>query len=384
MLRGERDVYIATLLDWLAAIHCFQYGKFARALLNSPGDAIEILASLKRVGFAPLLQRTAGGLHSSVDILLACLIKNTQTAFGCWINRLERLAARTLDKCPVDKEVMSRGDRHRGSFRGRGVCPTGALRIHAVTIVPGFSATLRLPFFGDRMRILAVDIGGTGIKTLMDGETLEDRRRVLTGPTFTPQAMVEAVHTMRSADEFDVLAIGLPTAIRHGKPEIEPVNLGDGWIDFDYAAAFGKPVRLMNDAAMQAIGSYEGGKMLFLGLGTGLGTALINDYQVDPLELAHMPYKNLKTYEEYVGEANRSHSGGKEWRKEVWQVTDIFYRAVLPDYICLGGGNAKRIAKHPNEIPSYVRLGENSNAFVGGFRVWQDDRYEASVPIKMP
>lgn len=234
------------------------------------------------------------------------------------------------------------------------------------------------------MKILAVDIGGTGIKTLLDHEEIKDRKRVLTGPSFTPRDMVDAIDSMRPRSDYDVLAIGLPTAIRHGAPQIEPMNLGDGWVDFDYAAAFGKPLRLMNDAAMQAIGSYDGEKMLFLGLGTGLGTALINNYQVDPMELAHLPFKHGKTFEEYVGEAHREDAGSKDWRAEVWKVTEILYNAVLPDYVCIGGGNAKRIAKHPDDIPSYVRLGANANAFVGGFRVWQDARYETSVPIKKP
>lgn len=234
------------------------------------------------------------------------------------------------------------------------------------------------------MKILSVDIGGTGIKTLMDGESLEDRTRVPTGPDFTPKDMVAAIEEMRPAGEFDALAIGLPTAIRDGEPHIEPRNLGDGWVGFKYAGAFGKPVRLMNDAAMQAIGSYEGGKMLFLGLGTGLGTALINDYQVDPMELAHLPYKHGKTFEEYVGEAHREDVGSKDWRKEVWKVCELLYDALLPEYVCLGGGNAKKIAKHQDEIPDYVRLGANSNAFLGGFRVWENERYEASVPIMKP
>jgi polyphosphate glucokinase len=124
--------------------------------------------------------------------------------------------------------------------------------------------------------------------------------------------------------------------------------------------------------------------MLFLGLGTGLGTALINDYQVDPMELAHLPYKHGKTFEEYVGEAHREDVGSKDWRKEVWKVCELLYDALLPEYVCLGGGNAKKIAKHEDEIPDYVRLGANSNAFLGGFRVWENERYETSVPIMKP
>lgn len=234
------------------------------------------------------------------------------------------------------------------------------------------------------MKVLSVDIGGTGIKTLLDGEEFDNRTRVTTGPEFTPTDMLEAIKEMRPEGDFDVLAIGLPTAIRRGKPMIEPRNLGDGWIDFDFANELGKPVRLINDAAMQAVGSYEGGKMLFLGLGTGLGTTLVNDYQVDAMELAHLPFKHGMSFEDHVGEAYREKHGTKDWRKEVWKVVDLLYQALLPEYVCLGGGNAKRIAKHLDEIPDYVRLGANANAFTGGFRVWQDARYEASIPVLTP
>ncbi len=234
------------------------------------------------------------------------------------------------------------------------------------------------------MKILAVDIGGTGIKTLLDGEDIDQRTRVVSGPDFTPQNMLDAVKEMRPNGDYDVLTIGMPTAIRGSKPVIEPINLGPGWLEFDFAKNLGKPVRLMNDAAMQAVGSYEGGKMLFMGLGTGLGTALINDYQVDPMALGHMPFKHGKSFEEYVGEEYREEHGSKAWRKEVWKVVEIMYHALLPEYICLGGGNSRKISKHPDEIPSYVRIGANSNAFVGGFKVWQDDRYESSVPVLSP
>ena len=234
------------------------------------------------------------------------------------------------------------------------------------------------------MKILSVDIGGTGIKALRDDEELEKRTRITTGPDFTPQKMLKAIEKMRPEGDFDVLSIGMPTAIRNGKPVIEPVNLGPGWVGFDFAGALGKPVRLINDAAMQAVGSYEGGKMLFLGLGTGLGTALVNDYQVDPMELAHLPYKHDKSFEDHVSEGYREKEGTKAWRKEVWKVVDMLYHALLPEYVCLGGGNAKRIGKHSDEIPDYVRLGANANAFTGGFRVWKDDRFESSVPVLKP
>ena len=232
------------------------------------------------------------------------------------------------------------------------------------------------------MKILSVDIGGTNIKTLLEGETPEEKRRVPSGPDFTPRDMIAAIDSMRDPAEYDVLAIGLPTAIRKGRVETAPKNLGAGWVDFDFGAAFGgKRVRLINDAAMQAIGSYEDGKMLFLGLGTGLGTCMIAHHQVLPMELAHLPFKHGRTFEDYVGEEYRVEHGSKEWREEVWKVVETMHHALLPDEICLGGGNAKRIAKQEDEIPDFVRIGANTNAFLGGFRVWQDDRYETSVPI---
>ena len=232
------------------------------------------------------------------------------------------------------------------------------------------------------MRILSVDIGGTNIKTLLEGETPDDKRKVASGPDFTPDAMRKAIDEMRPADSYDVVTIGLPAPIKAGRVIKSPVNLGDGWADFDFAAAFpDKQVRLLNDAAMQAIGSYQGGKMLFLGLGTGLGTCMIAHHQVLPMELGHMPFRDGRTFEQLVGEASREDLGNKDWRREVWQVVEIMHAGLLPDEIVLGGGNTKKLLKHPDEIPAYVRLGENSNAFLGGFKVWQDDRYEQTVPI---
>ena len=232
------------------------------------------------------------------------------------------------------------------------------------------------------MRILSVDIGGTNIKTLLSGETPEDRRRVPSGTEFTPDDMVRAIDELRSRDDYDAITIGLPAPIREGRVLKSPVNLGPGWDAFDFTAAFpGKPLRLVNDAAMQAIGSYETGKMLFLGLGTGLGTCLIAHHHVLPMELGHMPFKKGRTFEQIVGEGPRLEMGNKAWRREVWEVVDILYHGLLPDSICLGGGNAKKIAKHPEEIPDFVTLGENTNAFLGGFKVWTDDRYERTVPV---
>ncbi len=232
------------------------------------------------------------------------------------------------------------------------------------------------------MRILSVDIGGTNIKTLLSGETPDDKRKVESGHEFTPDHMIRAIDEMRSRDDYDAITIGLPAPIREGRVLKSPVNLGPGWDDFDFAAGFaGKPIRLINDAAMQAIGSYQGGKMLFLGLGTGLGTCMIAHHQVLPMELGHMPFKDGRTFEQLVGEASREDLGNKAWRKEVWKVVQILHDGLLPDLIVLGGGNAKKIAKHQNEIPEFVTLGENTNAFLGGFEVWNDDRHEKTVPV---
>ena len=232
------------------------------------------------------------------------------------------------------------------------------------------------------MRILSVDIGGTNIKTLLSGETPEDKRKVASGHEFTPADMVRAIDEMRSRDDYDAITIGLPAPIREGHVLKSPVNLGPGWDEFDFAASFtGKPIRLINDAAMQAIGSYQGGKMLFLGLGTGLGTCMIAHHQVLPMELGHMPFRDGRTFEQLVGEASREDLGNKAWRKEVWKVVQILHDGLLPDQIVLGGGNAKKIAKHQDEIPDFVTLGENTNAFLGGFEVWNDDRYEKTVPV---
>ena len=233
------------------------------------------------------------------------------------------------------------------------------------------------------MRILSIDIGGTNIKTLLQSEAPDDKRKEPSGPDFTPEDMVRAVTEMRSPDEYDVITIGLPSPIRAGRVLTAPVNLGSGWVDFDFATAFdGKPVRVLNDAAMQALGSYgDGGKMLFLGLGTGLGTCLIAHHVVMPMELGHMPYKHGLTYEQLVGEASREDRGTKSWRKDVWEIVDIMHRGMLPDEIVLGGGNAKRMTKHPEDIPAFVKIGENTNAFLGGFKVWQDDRYDQTVPV---
>ncbi|MGN6432011.1 MAG: ROK family protein [Gaiellaceae bacterium] len=192
-----------------------------------------------------------------------------------------------------------------------------------------------------------------------------ERRRFDSGPNLTPEELVEGVTTLTRDWTYDVLSIGVPAPVKQGRVASEPVNLGRGWVGFDFEAAFGKPTRVVNDAAMQALGSYEGGKMLFLGLGTGLGSALIDDGKLEPLELGHLPFRKA-TYEEYVGKAGRKRLGDKKWRAEVARTIEELSAALEADYVVLGGGNAKELG----ELPAGVRLGVNTNAFLGGFRLW--------------
>ena len=217
-------------------------------------------------------------------------------------------------------------------------------------------------------RVLVVDVGGTHIKLLASGQ--KESRKVDSGPTMTPAKMVQQVKQLVKDWAYDVVAIGYPGPVVHGRPLHNPANLGVGWVGFDFRKAFGKPIRLINDAAMQALGSYQGGRMLFLGLGTGLGSALVVDGILEPLELAHLPYKKGKTYEDYVGLRGLENFGKKKWRKSVAEIVEIFKEALETDYVVLGGGNAKLL----KELPKDVRLGTNENAFIGGFRLWDQDR----------
>jgi polyphosphate glucokinase len=180
--------------------------------------------------------------------------------------------------------------------------------------------------------------------------------------------MVDAVKALTADWDYDVVSIGYPGPVLHGKPVAEPKNLGAGWVGFDFAKAFGKPVRIVNDAAMQALGSYDGGRMLFLGLGTGLGSALIVDGSLEPMELAHMPYKKGKTYEDYVGQRGLDRLGKKRWRKAVLDVVAQLAAALEAESVVLGGGNARLF----EEAPPGTRLGDNANAFRGGFLLWKD------------
>jgi polyphosphate glucokinase len=216
------------------------------------------------------------------------------------------------------------------------------------------------------VKILVVDVGGTHVKILATGQ--QERREMDSGPTLTAEQMVQGVVQLADGWDYGVVSIGYPGLVVRGKPITEPRNLGPGWVGFDFAAAFGKPVRILNDAAMQALGSYEGGKMLFLGLGTGLGSALIYDKLLEPMELAHLPYKKGRTYEDYLGTRGLKRLGKKRWRREVAEAVERLRTALEVDYVVLGGGNVKKLM----ELPPGARPGSNANAFVGGFRLWDD------------
>ena len=215
------------------------------------------------------------------------------------------------------------------------------------------------------LKILAIDVGGTHVKVLATG-----RRKPLeiqSGPKMTAREMVRQVREGTTGWRYSVVSIGYPGPVLHGKPVSEPANLGGGWVGFNFAKAFGCPVRLINDAAMQALGSYKGGRMLFLGLGTGLGSALIVDGALEPMELAHLPYKTGQTYEDRVGKAALKRFGKKKWRRNVADVVARLQAALEPDDVVLGGGNAKLLLT----LPKGARLGTNANAFVGGYRLWR-------------
>jgi polyphosphate glucokinase len=215
-----------------------------------------------------------------------------------------------------------------------------------------------------KKRVLAIDIGGSHVKTRLSGR--REMRQFESGPTLTPRRMVAKVLALNGDLKDDAVSIGYPGVVVHSKIITEPFNLGRGWVGFDFRKAFGRPTHVLNDAAMQAIGSYEGGRMLFLGLGTGLGSALIVDDVVAPMELAHLPYKQDHTYEYFVGDRGRRRLGPKKWRKVVADIVEKLRKALEADYVVLGGGNARKLKK----LPKNTRLGNNDFAFVGGFRVW--------------
>ena len=210
------------------------------------------------------------------------------------------------------------------------------------------------------MRILVIDVGGTHVKVLATGH--KERVEIPSGPKMTPAKMVSAVRAATAGWKYDAVSIGYPGAVVHGRPIVEPRHLGSGWVGFDFKKALARPVKIVNDAAMQALGSYEGGRMLFLGLGTGLGSALVVDNVLEPMELAHLPYKKGRTFEDYAGLAGLKRLGKKQWRHQVKQIVRQLKAAVQADYIVLGGGNARLL----KTLPPGARLGDNSNALQGG------------------
>jgi polyphosphate glucokinase len=216
------------------------------------------------------------------------------------------------------------------------------------------------------MKILIIDIGGTNIKVASSDKPVPIK--IPSGPTLTAEQMANDVLAATKGWAYDCISIGYPGPVIHDHPLAEPHNLAPGWIGFPYQKAFGKPLRFINDAAMQALGGYQGGRMLFLGIGTGLGSAMIFDGVVIPLELAHLPYRKGRTYEEYVGLAGLELRGVKRWRKSVLDVIERLRAALVCDSVLLGGGNAKLM----KDLPDHVILGANSNAIDGGIKLWQD------------
>jgi polyphosphate glucokinase len=214
--------------------------------------------------------------------------------------------------------------------------------------------------------VLAVDVGGSHVKALTSKET--ERRRFKSGHALTAEQMVAGVLAAVQGWVWDVVSVGIPTPVRNDKVIADPINLGEGWVDFDYEQAFGKPTKVVNDAAMQAVGSYEGGRMLFLGLGTGLGSTLIADGVIEPLELGHLPFRK-KTFEDYVGERGLEKLGKKKWREAVFETIEQLTAAMEPDEVVLGGGGVDQL----DELPPGCRRGANENAFLGGFRLWDPD-----------
>ena len=215
------------------------------------------------------------------------------------------------------------------------------------------------------MNVLVVDVGGTNVKILASG--YDEPRKIPSGPTMSAEQMVAEVKQLAGDWKYDAVSIGYPGLILRGRVALEPHNLAPGWMGFDFETAFECPVRLINDAAMQALGSYQGGVLLFLGLGTGLGSALVVQGVVVPLELAHLSYKK-RTYEDYVGLRGLKRLGKKKWQRHVASVVDRLVTVLHPDDVVLGGGNAKKL----KVLPPGCRAGANGNAFLGGFRLWEE------------
>jgi polyphosphate glucokinase len=213
--------------------------------------------------------------------------------------------------------------------------------------------------------ILVIDVGGTHVKVL--DQRHKDSVKIDSGAKMTPRLMVAAVRKATVGWKYSAISMGYPGPVLHGRPLAEPHNLARGWVGFDFKKAFGCPLKIVNDAAMQAIGSYEGGRMLFLGLGTGLGSAMIVDGVLEPMDLAHLPYLHGRTYEDYIGLQGLQRLGKKKWRRHVFAVTEQLKSALEADYVVLGGGNARLLKR----LPKGVRQGSNENAFKGGVRLWK-------------
>jgi polyphosphate glucokinase len=219
------------------------------------------------------------------------------------------------------------------------------------------------------MNILGVDIGGTNLK--FRSQRQEDVIKVPSGPRMTPEFMMKAIHQHTVGWKYDHVSVGFPGPVIHDRPLLEPHNLGRGWVRFDFKKAFGgKPLKLLNDAAMQALGSYSGGRMLYLGLGTGLGSAMVVDGHVQAMELAHLPWKKRKSYEDYLGKAGLKRYGRKAWEKNVLRAIALMSNAMEAEYAVLGGGNAKLV----RELPPHVTVGSNDNAFKGAFQLWENEK----------
>ncbi len=221
--------------------------------------------------------------------------------------------------------------------------------------------------------ILVIDVGGTHIKVLVTGH--DTPLKLPSGPALTPKQMVDKVKDAIRDCKYECVSIGYPGVVIGGRPVHDPFNLGPGWVGFDFRKSFGCPIKMINDAAMQALGSYDHGRMLFLGLGTGLGSAMVADGMLEPMELAHLPYKHGKTYEDYLGRRGLEKMGKKKWRRHVLKIADQLKSALEANYVVLGGGNAKKLGKL-KKLPTYLRVGDNNNAFIGGLRLWNTSMRE--------
>jgi polyphosphate glucokinase len=229
------------------------------------------------------------------------------------------------------------------------------------------------------MKVLVIDVGGTNVKVGMDPKKAP--LKIPSGGEMTAAAMAAAVKEATADWDYEVVSIGYPGAVVNGRPAVEPHNLGAGWVRYDYKRSFGRPVKVVNDAAMQALGSYQGGRMLFLSLGTGLGSALVADGVLEPLELAHLPYRKNRTYEDYVGLRGYKRMGRKRWQAHVEKVVEILKRGLQVDYVMLGGGQTKKLKR----LPPGTRLGDNSHAIAGGIYLWDESRsHRDTSPLVAP